>query len=228
MSVEESSVFEGVYTLSVGGQRLLATKNLDRGFSVYGERLYEVGGDEYREWVPYRSKLAAAILSGLKSWNLGRGKTVLYLGAASGTTISHVSDIIGLEGMAYAVEFAPRVISQLIERVARRRRNVIAIFSDARMPEKYLGIADIVDTIYCDIAQPEQAKILIDNAELFLKSGGEVLIAIKARSIDSVEDPDKVFRREIGTMENAGLKVLESVKLAPFEEDHVMVRARYE
>lgn len=228
MNVEEHPQFGGVYMITIEGQRLLATENLDRGFSVYGERLYDIGGVEYREWVPFRSKLAASILCGLKSWNLRTGGSVLYLGAASGTTLSHVSDIIGSAGIAYAVEFAPRVMSQLIERVVRRRRNVVAVFSDARMPEKYLGLVDLVDSIYCDVAQPEQAKLLIENAELFLKKGGEVLIAIKARSIDSVEDPERVFRREIKTMEDSGLKVLETVKLTPYEEDHVLVRARHE
>lgn len=228
MSVEEHHLFKEVYFLRIEGQRILTTENLDRGFSVYGERLFEVAGREYREWVPFRSKLSASILNGLKGWGLGRGKTVLYLGAASGTTLSHVSDIIGREGFAYAVEFAPRVMPQLIERVTRRRRNIAAVFADARMPERYTGLVDIVDVIYCDIAQPDQSRILVDNAEHFLKKGGEVMIAIKARSIDSVEEPDKIYRREIRTLEDAGVRVLETINLAPYEEDHVMVRGRYE
>jgi fibrillarin-like pre-rRNA processing protein len=228
MSLEKIPPFEGVYVYRTEGQKLLVTENLDRGFSVYGERLFKVMGAEYREWVPFRSKLAAAILCGLKDWGISRGKTILYLGAASGTTLSHVSDIIGREGFAYAVEFAPRVLSQLIERVVRRRPNVVAVFADARMPERYAGLVDLVDVIYCDIAQPDQSRILIENAEHFLKKGGEVMIAIKARSIDSVEEPEKIYRREIRIMEDSGLKVLETVNLAPYEEDHVMVRARYE
>jgi fibrillarin-like pre-rRNA processing protein len=227
MNVERHPSFDGVYIIRDAGLKILATKSLDRGFSVYGERLYSFGGEEYREWVPYRSKLAAAILCGLKAWALQRGSKVLYLGAASGTTTSHVSDIVGPEGLVYAVEFAPRVMSQFLERVARRRPNVIAVFSDARLPEKYLGIVDKVDAIYCDIAQPDQARILLRNVELFLKSGGEVLIAIKARSIDSVEEPERVYRREIRVMEDGSLRVLERTNLSPYEEDHIMVRATY-
>ncbi len=227
MSVERHPSFDGVYIIRDAGLKILATKSLDRGFSVYGERLYSFGEEEYREWVPYRSKLAAAILCGLKGWALRRGSKVLYLGAASGTTTSHVSDIVGPEGLVYAVEFAPRVMSQFLERVARRRPNVIAVFGDARLPEKYLGIVDKVDAIYCDIAQPDQAKILLSNVELFLKSGGEVLIAIKARSIDSVEEPERVYRREIRVMEDGSLRVLERTNLSPYEEDHIMVRAAY-
>ncbi len=227
MNVERHPSFDGVYIIRDAGLKVLATKSLDRGFSVYGERLYSFGEEEYREWVPYRSKLAAAILCGLKGWALQRGSKVLYLGAASGTTTSHVSDIVGPEGLVYAVEFAPRVMSQFLERVARRRSNVIAVFGDARLPERYLGIVDKVDAIYCDIAQPDQARILLSNVELFLKSGGEVLIAIKARSIDSVEEPERVYRREIRVMEDGSLRVLERTNLSPYEEDHIMVRAAY-
>jgi fibrillarin-like rRNA methylase len=227
VKVEKHKTFEGVYVIEDEGARYLATKNLDVGFSVYGERLYRLAESEYREWVPYRSKLAAAILCGLKDWPIRTGASVLYLGAASGTTSSHISDIVGLEGIIYAVEFAPRVMSQFLERVARRRQNVVAVFADARLPERYCGLVDRVDVIYCDIAQPDQARILLSNAENFLKSRGEALIAIKSRSIDSVEDPEKVYRREIKLLEEGGLKVLERTDLSPYEEDHVMVRARY-
>lgn len=50
---------------------------------------------EYRAWNPFRSKLAAAILGGIDQIHIKPGVRVLYLGAASGTTVSHVSDIVG-------------------------------------------------------------------------------------------------------------------------------------
>ncbi len=50
---------------------------------------------EYRVWNPFRSKLAAAILGGVDQIYMPPGSKVLYLGAASGTTVSHVSDIVG-------------------------------------------------------------------------------------------------------------------------------------
>ena len=43
--------------------------------------------------LPFRSKLAAAILGGVENIWMKPGSKVLYLGAASGTTVSHVSDI---------------------------------------------------------------------------------------------------------------------------------------
>lgn len=50
---------------------------------------------EYRVWNPFRSKLGAAILGGVDQIHIKPGAKVLYLGAASGTTVSHVSDIVG-------------------------------------------------------------------------------------------------------------------------------------
>lgn len=225
--VEPHERFEGVYWVYEDDERILSTKNLDRGFRVYGERLFRIGDDEYRSWVPYRSKLAAAILSGIKQIGISSGKRVLYLGVATGTTASHVSDIIGENGMLYGVDFAPLVLAQFKRNVADRRKNVIAIYADARFPMTYKSIVGQVDFIYCDVAQPEQAKILIDNAKLMLKLGGLAMIAIKARSIDSTEDPSRIYKQEIATLERGGFRVLEKVDLGKYEQDHIMVLAEY-
>ena len=226
VEVKPHEKFEGVYWI-IDAEKILATKNLAPGVQVYGERLFRVGGVEYRAWIPYRSKLAAAILKGIKEIFIRPGSKVLYLGTATGTTSSHVSDIIGESGILYGVEFASRVMIQFKRNVADRRPNVIPIFADARKPSTYAGIVGEVDVIYCDVAQPEQAKLFSDNARLMLRSKGHGLIAVKARSIDSVEEPEAVYRREIEVLEKNGLKPLEVVDLEPYERDHVMVVVEY-
>ena len=95
------------------------TKNLTTGENVYKEKLVSVDGTdgtkvEYRVWNPFRSKLAAGVLGGLDELFMGPGKKVLYLGAASGTSVSHVADIVGPEGVVYAVEFSHRPGRDLI------------------------------------------------------------------------------------------------------------------
>lgn len=220
--------FQNVYWVtSDEGEKFLATKNLAPGVQVYGERLFRVGREEYRAWNPYRSKLSAAIWNGVKEIYISPGSRVLYLGTATGTTPSHVSDIIGPEGVLYGVDFAPRVMIQFRQNVVQHRRNVIPIYADARRPRDYCGIVGKVDVIYCDVAQPEQAKILVDNSRLMLREGGHGLIAVKARSIDSVEDPKVVFDREIKVLEDNSFKVLEVVNLEPYERDHVLVVVEY-
>ncbi|MCS7385915.1 MAG: fibrillarin-like rRNA/tRNA 2'-O-methyltransferase [Candidatus Methanomethylicota archaeon] len=220
--------FEGVYWAEMeDGSKRLATVNLAPGFKVYGELLIKYQGVEYRIWNAYRSKLAAAILKGIEHISVKPRLKVLYLGAATGTTASHVSDIVGPEGTVYCVEFAPRVVRELIT-VCERRKNMIPILADARKPSLYRTIVPQVDAIYCDVAQPEQAKLLADNADMFLKDGGEIMLAIKARSVDVTMAPSEVYKREIDTLKRRGFEIIGTVHLEPFDKAHAMVVARYE
>jgi len=225
-NVRPHDPFEGVYwvTLEEGSKRL-ATKNLAPGISVYGERLIESSGTEFRTWDAYRSKLAAAILRKIDSLPIKPGKAVLYLGSASGTTASHVSDIVEERGRVYCVEFAQRSMRELIDTLCQHRSNVYPIMADARLPEKYKALVERVDVIYSDVAQPEQAKILADNADLFLKPKGSVLIAIKSRSVDVTMEPTDVFKQETGILRARHFDILQTVRLEPYEKDHALVLA---
>jgi len=225
VNVKPHDKFEGVYIVELeDGSLKIATKNLTPGKRVYGERLFKIEGVEYREWNPYRSKLGAAILKGISDVPLKKGTKVLYLGVATGTTASHVSDIIGLEGKLYGVEFAYRVMREFVT-LAEIRRNLYPILADARLPHTYRNIVEEVDVIYSDVAQPEQAKLVADNADYFLKEGGYLLLAIKARSIDVTAEPSEVYKREIDTLKNRGFKILDVVHLEPYDKDHAMVFA---
>ncbi len=199
----------------------IATKNLTPGRRVYGERLLRVKGEEYRVWSPSRSKLAAAIKKGLKNLPLESTSRVLYLGAAQGTTASHISDIV-TQGVVYCIEFSAFALRKLLE-VATYRKNMIPVLGDARKPEGYAFLLEEVDVLYQDIAQPDQSDILIKNAELFLKSRGYVMMAIKARSINSSLPPEKVFSKEVKKLKKAGFKVVQQLRLEPYEKDHAFL-----
>ena len=227
VKVEEHPKYKGVYVVTLeDGSTRLATRNLVPGKRVYGEWLFRFGNIEYREWNAYRSKLAAALLKGIKELVIKEGDKVLYLGAGSGTTPSHVSDLVREKGIVYAVEFAPRVMRELIT-VAEVRKNLIPILADARFPNRYAHIVDLVDIIYADVAQPEQASLVNINAKYFLKDGGYLYLAIKARSIDVTKEPDEVYRREIETLNKGGFEIIDVVHLDPFDRDHAMVLAKY-
>ena len=227
VNVYEHPKYKNVYVIELDdGSSRLATINLVPGRRVYGEHLYKWEGVEYREWNAYRSKLAAALVKGLKELPVIPAQRILYLGAGSGTTVSHVSDIVGLKGRIYAVEFAPRVMRELVA-VADERPNIIPILGDARMPKKYRMIVEAVDGIYADVAQPEQAGLVADNAEMFLKDRGWLLLAIKARSIDVTAEPSEIYKREIDTLKSRGFEIVDVVHLEPFDRDHAMVYAIY-
>ena len=215
----------GVYFVTQNGQKLLATRNLAPGRRVYGEDLVNINEVEYRLWNPSRSKLGAAIMRGLKRNPIAPSAKVLYLGVASGTTCSHVSDIIGDSGHVWGVDFAPRPIRDLIDQVAKYRKNLTPILSDARQPQSYAFQVPKVDTIFADVAQPDQADIVVKNTRLFLKKGGYAMLSIKSRSIDVRREPAEIYKEQIKILETGGFRVEEVVELDPYELDHALALA---
>lgn len=219
----------GVF-IAHGKDEVLVTQNMVPGVSVYGEKRVAVDGQEgkieYRVWNPFRSKLAAAIYGGLEHIWVGPGTKLLYLGAASGTTVSHCSDVVGPTGIVFAVEFSPRSGRDLIE-MAKKRVNVVPIIEDARLPLRYRMLVGMVDTIFSDVAQPDQARIVGLNAQYFLKAGGHAVISIKANCIDSTVAPEKVFAKEVQKLREMQFKPLEQITLEPYERDHAVVTAIY-
>merc|ERR1719473_2406701 len=212
---------EGVF-IARGKEDALVTLNLVPGNTVYGEKKVSVDvpalpnepgpgtKTEYRVWNPFRSKLAAAILGGVDKIHMQPGKKVLYLGAASGTTVSHVSDIVGPDGLVYAVEFSHRSGRDLLN-VAKNRTNIVPIIEDARHPHKYRMLVGMVDTIFADVAQPDQARI----------------VAINANCIDSTAAPAAVFAGEVKKLQQEKLKPQEQLTLEPYERDHAVVVGTY-
>ena len=158
----------------------IATKNLTPGISVYGEELIQEK-EEYRIWNPRRSKLAAALLNGLENLDISEDAKVLYLGASTGTTVSHISDIV-TDGRIYAVEFSPTTAKKLVRL---------------------------------------QSQLFMKNMNLIGKDDAIGALMIKARSIDVVQKPKKIFKEEERKLREKGFKIIEKVKLEPYEKDHI-------
>lgn len=211
----------------MNGEKNAATLNLVRGNNVYGEKLVRYDGEEYRIWDPFRSKLAAALKKGMKGMPIANGTKVLYLGASTGTTVSHVSDIVGSSGIVFAIEPATRVARELIENVASKRKNVLPIIEDARRPQSYFSVFGKVDVVYCDIAQPDQTEIAIANCSAYLKPGGVMLLVVKTRSIDVTMEPKAVVTQEAARLKKNGFSVDQIINLEPFDKDHGMIYCTY-
>lgn len=209
-----------------GKRTVLYTKNLAPGKQVYGEKLDYEQGIEFREWDVRKSKLGAAIAKGITQIGIKPGARVLYLGCASGTTASHVSDIVGFDaennkdssGFVFALDFAPRTIRDIV-RVCNDRKNMTAILADANQPETYAGRVLQADAVFQDIAQRNQVEIFLKNCRLFLKAGGFGLLAVKARSIAVQEKPKKVFNMVRQELEKE-MVISDYRELEPFERDH--------
>lgn len=207
-------------------KQILATKNLTISRTYYGESLIRVKGMEFRQWDPYRSKLAAAIINHLEIFPFREGTCCLYLGASTGTTVSHVSDIVGPSGKIFGVEMAPRVAREFLENVAKYRRNVVPIVADARHPEKYPSIYGEISSIYCDIAQPDQTGIALENCKRFFRDSGILLLVVKASSIDALKPKNEVFATQRAILEKARYIVLEQIDLEPFDRNHAIIVAK--
>lgn len=201
----------------------LYTKNMVPKQKVYGEKLIEFKGDEYREWNPTRSKLAAAMLNGLKT-DIEKGMKILYLGASAGTTVSHISDLIEQEGLIYAVEFSERMVRELLP-VTEKRKNIMPILADARKPETYFWVEES-DLVYVDVAQPDETELAIRNCKTFLKKNGLLMIAIKSQSIDVTKKPDQVYNQEKEKLKKNGFKIINLIKLEPYQKDHCFIVAQ--
>ena len=202
----------GIERREFDGRQRLST----RGEPVYGEPT----DGEWRLWDAGRSKLGAMLETGMEI-DLSGGESVLYLGAASGTTVSHVADFAG---PTYAVEFAPRPTRDLLG-VAESRPNLFPLLKDARKPETYAHIVENdLDLLVQDVATRGQASVAVDNAR-FLADGGLLCLAVKARSEDVTADPETVFeavREEVAS----AYRIVETRRLEPFHDDHLAVVAR--
>lgn len=217
---------KNIFWIKTEGQSKLATQNLVPGNQVYKEKLVSKKGMEYRIWDPFRSKLAVALMNNLEEFPFKENSSVLYLGVSTGTTISHISDIVGPKGIIFGVENSSRVARDFLDRVASHRKNIIPIIQDARQPKDYFSVYDKVDIVYSDIAQPDQTEIAIANCKLYLKNTGHLFLVIKTRSIDVTQSPKKVIENESKKLQT-NFKILQQIDLHPFDKDHAMVIAKF-
>jgi fibrillarin-like pre-rRNA processing protein len=199
------------------------TENLVHGRSVYGERLVQFQGREYRVWSPRRSKLAALLAKGYRDLPLAGDSKVLYLGAATGTTASHLSDMVPL-GAVHCVEVSPTAFRKLLD-LARARPNIIPILGDATQPSGYEGAVGRVDVVYQDVAQRDQAGILLRNLSM-LRHGGVALLMLKARSVDISRRPQEIYQEVARALQDRGLDLMDLIDLAPLEKDHAALLLR--
>jgi len=192
--------------------------------AVYGERWSTVDGRPVRAFEPARSKLAAGLARGWEAPLPAPGERWLYLGAASGTTASHLADLLGPEGRLYAVEKSVRPFARLLA-LAERWPNLLPVLADARSPEAYAGPVPLVDGVYADIAQPDQVEIVLANARLLLADGGAVVVALKTSTMGRERGAPEHLRRAEEAL-SAELRLERSVRLDPQFRSHYLVGGR--
>jgi fibrillarin-like pre-rRNA processing protein len=217
--IKKSKIFE-VFEDRNKKKTYLYTKNLTPGLKVYNERLIKKDTEEFREWDASKSKLAAMILKGAPNIGIRKNNIILYLGCSTGTTPSHVSDMIGKEGFLFGLDSAPRVLRDFIF-LCEKRKNMTPLLEDANHPEDYKDRICQVDIVYQDIAQRNQLEIFLKNCKIFLKKNGYALFALKARSVDVSKKPKQIFKEVKAELEKH-MTIIDYRTLEPYELDHCM------
>lgn len=215
--INPSKIFE-IYESE--NRKRIFTKNITSGKRFFNEKIYHEKDKEYREFDPRRSKLSALILKGCQNIFIRKDDTVLYLGASHGYTVSYISDIVGHSGFIFAIDSSARVVRDLYF-LAKERKNIAPILADANAPKEYCDRVCLVDIVYQDIAQKNQAEIFLKNIGNFLKNGGYGILTVKARSINVVRKPGDVFKEVRKKLEKEVI-IIEYRTLEPYQIDHCM------
>ncbi|MFA6064536.1 MAG: fibrillarin-like rRNA/tRNA 2'-O-methyltransferase [archaeon] len=213
-------IFNGIFAEG----KSIYTKNLLPGKKIYGERLLNIKDTQYREWDVYRSKYGAGIVNGIKESIFFNGASVLYLGSAEGTTVSHVSDIVGEKGNIFCVDISEIAMNKL-SKLAEERTNLFPVLSDAQITDNYKEyFEEKVDAMFQDISQRNQAEIFVRNAQ-FLKKGGLGALALKTKSISQSEKKEIILQEEKNKLEK-DFEIMQVVDLEPFEKEHYLILVR--
>jgi fibrillarin-like pre-rRNA processing protein len=222
MNPKLKELFQGVYSFN----SYILTKNLTPGKKVYGEQLLSFNGIEYRTWNPNKSKLCAGIKKGLKNFPFNSNSNILYLGSSEGTTVSHLSDVIGLQGKLIGIDISSRAMHKFLF-LCESRENIFPILGNANNPKEYNEKLKEIkfNALFQDVSQPNQAEIFNKNAEMYLKKNSLGLIAIKAHSIDSSKKTKEVIQKEINELKKV-FEILEVISLEPFEKHHSLIVGR--
>jgi fibrillarin-like pre-rRNA processing protein len=234
---------DSISWIMVNSSLKLTTRNLTRGNKFYNEKIVFSNDQEYRVWKPYKSKLAAAILNGLEILPIIEKSRMLYLSTSEIMTLSHISDIIGTEGVVYVVEHSQENAKELIEKLVQKRDNIKPIIMDMKKPLQYEIIDGKVDVVYVDVEQFNQEEIALLNCKMYLQVGGYLLLMAKTRSVDEYQGKKFILNYKselINTMEEnkpenyatiANLKVnfeiIQQINLADFFKDYSLVVAKY-
>ena len=221
----------------------LTTRNLIRGIKFYYEIIVFSNVQEYRVWTPYRSRLAAAILNGIEILPIIEKSRVLYLGTSEVITLSHISDIIGTEGVVYVVEHSQENAKELIEKLVPKRDNIKPIIMDMTKPSQYEIIDGKVDVVYVDVEQSKEVEIALLNCKIHLRVGGYLLFMVKTRSVDEyqgkkfiindkselVNTIEEINAKKYTTMDSlkVNFEILQQINLPDFFKEHSLIVAKY-
>ncbi len=209
-----NELFDSIYRKE---NKIFTSNNKDKR-CYYNEESFKEEGIFYRSWNPYKSKIGAGLINGIKDFPITNTSNILYLGSSTGTTVSHISDI-AKNGKVFTVDLA-RDMMIIMMHLVYNRKNIYPIFENAQNPQNYSFVKNTeIDIIIQDIACRDQIDILIKNSNIFLKKGGKILLALKTQCINSSIPSETVMKEQEKILRNH-FNIKQIINLEPYEKDH--------
>ena len=178
-----------IFQIQIGNEEQLATKNMVKGVKTRKEKIVIVNDEEFLEWNPYKSKLAAAIRSGLQILPIIKNSKVVCINPLEESTILHISNIVGSGGSVFVIDVNKNKKS-FLNKLVDTHENIIPIYDTIDELSFSSSITGKVDALYVDITEAEQIKQIVDKCELLLKNEGFLMLVAK-------KDGDAILENDI-------------------------------
>ncbi len=215
-----------IFWITVKNKKKLATLNNASINEVYNEKLIKINGKQYNLWNPYTSKLAAAIVNGMEIFPILEKTKVLYLNSTIEKTLSHISDIIGVNGKIFILSDINENSKNFLENVMNDRTNVFTITRDNGDPVKFSSKTEMVNVVYVDITQHNETEVAIQNCKRYLRDGGFLMLVVPTKKIDFVNNPNGQNLEEIQKLQSS-FEIIQQINLTDFFKEHSMIIAKF-
>ena len=215
-----------IFWITVKNKKKLATLNNASINEVYNEKLIKINGKQYNLWNPYTSKLAAAIVNGMEIFPILKKTKVLYLNGTIEKTLSHISDIIGVNGKIFILRDINENSKNFLENVMNDRTNVFTITRDNVDPAKFSSKTEMVNVVYVDITQHNETEVAIQNCKRYLRGGGFLMLVVPTKKIDFVNNPNGQNLEEIQKLQSS-FEIIQQINLTDFFKEHSMIIAKF-
>ena len=215
-----------IFWITVKNKKKLATLNNASINEVYNEKIIKINGKQYNLWNPYTSKLAAAIVNGMEIYPILKKTKVLYLNGTIEKTLSHISDIIGVNGKIFILRDINENSKNFLENVMNDRTNVFTITRDNGDPAKFSSKTEMVNVVYVDITQHNETEVAIQNCKRYLTDGGFLMLVVPTKKIDFVNNPNGQNLEEIQKLQSS-FEIIQQINLTDFFKEHSMIIAKF-
>ena len=231
-----------IFQIQIGNEEQLATKNMVKGTKTRKEKIVIVNNEEFLEWNPYKSKLAAAIRNGLQILPIIKNSKVVCINLLEESTILHISNIVGSNGSVFVIDINKNKKS-FLNKLVNTHKNIIPIYDTVDELSFSSSITGKVDALYVDIPESEQIETIVEKYGSLLKNEGFLMLIAKKDDNAIIENDiagwmaeqraglNKI--REITTKLKSQFEIIQEINLGlnygmrPYHKFYAFILAQY-